>query len=211
MDEISRSKALCAASPPDISDEDILDAMKRMQGYLDITPGDFKALYRQAYAHALERLSRRLTARDVMTAAVVAVRTATPAAEVARTMAEHGVSGVPVLDRGDRVAGVISEKDFLARLGSRRKASFMEVIFRCLTERGCVAVPMRRQNAGDIMTSPAVTVGPNDPVADIAGIFMRHGINRVPVTDERGKLIGIVARADIVQSSCMPPAAAAGR
>ncbi len=211
MKEIFPSKELCPAAPPDISDEDILDAMKHIRGYLDITPGDFKVLYRQAYAHALQRLSRRLRAHDVMTAAVVAVRTDTPAAEVARAMAEHGVSGVPVLDRRGRVAGVISEKDFLSRMGSRRKASFMEVITHCLTDRGCVAVPMRRQNAEDIMTSPAVTVGPDDPVADIAGILMQHGINRVPVTDERGALIGIVARADIVQSSCMPPAGTGGQ
>ena len=46
----------------EIKEEDILEAMRAIPGYLDITPGDFKEVYRLAFAHALERLSRAVTA-----------------------------------------------------------------------------------------------------------------------------------------------------
>lgn len=207
----SQDENLCSMSPIDISDDDILDAMKAIQGYLDITPGDFKALYRSAYTHAVQRLSQTVTAGDVMTTGVVCVQAATPVKEVADTMAAHGISGVPVVDQENRVVGVISEKDFLFHMGSPDKASFMEVIAHCLSGGGCVALSMRRQNAEDIMTSPAITVRSDASVSAVSGILTENGINRVPVVDKQGKLIGIVARADIVQSSCIPAIKKNGR
>jgi CBS domain-containing protein len=211
MDESPRPKDICALDPPDISDDDILDAMKGIQGYLDITPGDFRALYRSAYTHALKRLSQTVRARDVMTPRVICVEADTPAMAVANTMAGHGISGVPVVDHENKVVGVISEKDFFLHMGSRDKASFMEVIAHCLSDRGCAAISMRRQKAADLMTSPAITVQKDVSVSTIAGILTESRINRVPVTDEQGKLLGIVARADIIQSSCIPKIKAGDR
>lgn len=57
----------------DISDKDVFEAMKDMPGYLDITPGDFKELYKYAYNHALSRITRSIKARDIMTRDVISV------------------------------------------------------------------------------------------------------------------------------------------
>jgi CBS-domain-containing membrane protein len=59
--------------PVNMSDEDILDAMKSIPGYLDITPGDFKEIFGYAYRHAVERIAQSLLAKDVMTAKVISV------------------------------------------------------------------------------------------------------------------------------------------
>ena len=61
---------------------------------------------------------------------------------------------------------------------------------------------MRKQKAGDIMTSPAITVGENTSISEIATIFSEKNINRAPVTDPNNRLLGIVTRTDIVRSSC---------
>jgi CBS domain-containing protein len=185
----------------DISDEDILEAMKDMPGYLDITPGDFKDLYEFAHHRAMERLTRMIKARDVMTQNVITVQRDTPSGEVALLMAENGIAGVPVLDGKEKVIGIISEKDFLVRMGGRHSGSFMDVVAQCLRNKGCVAITMRQQKAEDLMTSPPVTVGPSTPVSQIAAIFKDRSINRVPVIDETGRLVGIVARADILQAA----------
>ena len=113
MNEESNRKALndeakheeCYVGPTDISDEDILKAMKEMEGYLDITPGDFKEIYRHAYEHALNRLLRALPAKEVMSKGVVAVDMDTPLKDVAEAMARRGISGVPVLDQNRAVVG----------------------------------------------------------------------------------------------------------
>lgn len=191
--------AVCA--PVDISDEDIYEAMRDIQGYLDITPGDFKEVYLKAFRHAIERLTRGVKAEEVMTRDVAHVTRQTPLKDVARIMAVRGVSGVPVLESDSKVAGVISEKDFLAAMGARVAKSIMEVVAQCLGGNSCLAAPSRAKSAEDIMNRPAVTVGPETPVIEVADILTRNRINRVPVVDSDGHLIGIVSRADVVRWS----------
>ena len=184
--------------PVDISDDDIYDAMKEIPGYLDITPGDFKEVFRFAYQHAVERLSS-VKAGDVMVTEVVSVTRKTPLDQVATVMARHSISGVPVVEEGERVVGVISEKDFLTRMGEQDTETFMGVVAECLKGLGCVAVSIRGQNAEDIMTSPAVTVNEETSIREIANLLTEKNINRVPVINRKGHLVGIISRADIVR------------
>ncbi len=183
----------------EVSDEDIYEAMKDVQGYLDITPSDMKELYRLAYRHAFNRITS-VRAKDILTARVLSVKKTTPVQEVADLMAAEGISGVPVLDDEGKIAGVISEKDFLSSMGAKDKTHFMGVVAECL-KGGCVALPIRRKKAEDIMSSPAVTVGEETTVTEIARLFAEKNINRVPVVDKDGNLRGIVSRGDIVRAA----------
>ena len=185
----------------DLKDEDIYEAMRAIPGYLDITPGDFKEVYRLAFQHALERLNRAVTAAEIMTTDVVAVNPETPVAEVAAAMGRRGISGVPVVDAGQKVVGVISEKDFLARMGAGEPRNFMSLVAGCLMTKGCVALPIKHALAQDIMTTPAVTVAPDTLVRDIAALLTQKSINRVAVTGPGGRLLGLVSRGDIVQAT----------
>lgn len=184
----------------EMSDKDIYEAMKSIPGYLDITPGDFKELYRHAYHHALRRVTESKNAIDIMTREVVAVEKDTPLKLVAKLMAEKGVSGVPVLDKNRKVAGVISEKDFLFRMGGKDAGTFMGVVATCLKGKGCVALSIREKRAEDIMTSPAVTVAEDATLMDITNLYKEKNINRVPVVDREDKLVGIVTREDVVEA-----------
>ncbi len=183
-----------------LSDEDVVEAMRSIPGYLDITPADFREVYRAAFRHACRRLASTVTARDIMTRPVVTVREDAPLTEVAGRMAGHRISGLPVLALDGTVRGVISEKDFLSRLGSGRARTFMDIIFECLAGTGCIAVAIRAQTAGDIMTSPAVTVTESTTLAGISDLFLHKGINRVPVIDAAGTAAGIVTRGDLVRA-----------
>lgn len=190
-----------ACVPVEISDDDIFEAMTQIPGYLDITPGDFKEVYLKAYQHALQRLTRSVHVKEVMTTEVAAVLRSTSIREVAELMARRRVSGVPVLNTDRSVAGVISERDFLRTMGGEQSATFMDVIADCLRGGKCLAAPMRIQCAEDIMTAPPVTVNPDTSVMEVANIMARQRINRVPVVDATGKLVGIASRADVVRSS----------
>ncbi|MFA5110373.1 MAG: CBS domain-containing protein [Desulfobaccales bacterium] len=185
----------------ELKDEDIYEAMRAIPGYLDITPGDFKEIYRLAFQHALERLSRAVTAAEIMTTDVVAVHPDTAVADVAAAMGQRGVSGVPVVDADHRVMGVISEKDFLSRLGVPEARNFMSLVAGCLKTKGCAALPIKGALARDLMSAPAVTVAPETPVQAIAALFTDRGINRVAVTDPEGRLLGLVSREDIVKAT----------
>ena len=93
----------------DLTDEDVYDAMKEIPGYLDITPGDFKEVYRHAFMHAVERLKQSVEVKDVMTRDVIFVDINAPMKEVAEILGRHGISGLPVVDPERKVVGIISE------------------------------------------------------------------------------------------------------
>ncbi len=96
-------------SPVDLENEDIIAAMKEMQGYIDITPGDFMEIYRFAYNHAVDRIARSMCAKDVMTREVICVSPDTSLVETAERMAAANISGIPVVNEKNEVLGVISE------------------------------------------------------------------------------------------------------
>jgi CBS domain-containing protein len=189
--------------PVDLSDEDIYDAMKQISGYLDITLGDFKEIYGLAFQHAVNRLTLAAKAKDIMNIDVVYVTPETPLKEVAEIMGRHSISGVPVVDEGRKVAGIISEKDFLSHMGMQKNITFMGVVAKCLMGNGCMAVDIRGKSAGDIMTTPAITVYEEASIMEVDSLMKKHRINRVPVLNKKDKLIGIVTRTDLLPSSCI--------
>lgn len=132
---------------------------------------------------------------EIMSRSVVTVSPDTPLKEVAELLSERGISGVPVTEDGS-VVGVVSESDIvlkeraadaerpgpLTRLGRRRWKS--------------VAGAM---TARDAMTAPPVTVEPWWSIAGAAWLMAEHDVNRLPVV-EHGRLVGVVARADLVRA-----------
>jgi CBS-domain-containing membrane protein len=176
--------------------------MKDIQGYIDISPGDFKEVFQVAYRHAVQRIRDSLRAADIMTRPVHCVGLEMDLVQAAAFMADKCISGAPVADAEGRIAGVVSEKDFLARMGLGKSVSFMQIIAHCLTNKGCMVTNLRNHFIRDIMTTPAVTAGAEMTVGAISTLFIDKQINRLPIVDTDGRIIGIVTRADLVQSYC---------
>jgi CBS domain-containing membrane protein len=185
----------------EIGDDDLYEAMKEIPGYLDITPGDLKEVYSHAYRHALDRITNSVRARDLMTGAVYTVQRDTPLRDVAGILDANEISGVPVIDTDMRVIGIISEKDFCSHMGDRASKSLMGVIADCIKNQSCFAMTIREKKAEDIMTAPVVTVGEDATLRQITTVLAESSINRVPVVDSRGCLVGIISRADIIRVS----------
>jgi CBS domain-containing membrane protein len=183
----------------DITENDIYQAMKDIPGYLDVTPQDLKEIYKYAFRHAVQRLTRSTKAKDVMTKEVIFVGPETLLHEVAKTMAKHGVSGAPVVDSG-RVVGIISQKDFLALIAPDDAKSLMGVLADCIKRRGCAGSSLRDRTVREVMSSPAVTLHEDVTLAEIVEIFASKHINRAPVIDHEGRMIGIVSRDDVLKA-----------
>ena len=157
-----------------------------------------------------EEIRRRRWARrvsDVMTTTVVTVDRITPYQEIDRLLTRHRISGVPVLKMGREVAGVVSETDLLAAEDERRRQARMaSSIGRRWRHRG---QPHVRLTAGTLMTSPAVTIGPDATIPAAARLMNTDHISRLPVVNEDRKLVGIVSRRDLLSVFLRPDAAIA--
>jgi len=181
-----------------LSENDIRAALLEMKSYVDVTEEDLKKIYEIALRHAKERISMRLSVRDVMTTTVVAVKRNADLHEAARLLSENRISGMPVVDDAYRVIGVISEADILVLAGMQKEHSFRDILRNILGE----PVPSRKSGdkVQDVMSFPPVTSKANDDVRDVAAIFDEKRIKRLPVVDDDGKLLGIISRADIVRA-----------
>jgi CBS domain-containing protein len=143
--------------------------------------------------------------KDVMTSDVIAVRPDMPFKEIVDILAERGISAVPVVDGQDRVLGVVSEADLLHKTefaGESVAGRLMESR-RHRTAREKAAGDV----AGELMTSPAVTVTADTSVVEAARIIEGKEIKRLPVVDEQGRLIGVASRRDLLRAFLQPDAA----
>jgi CBS domain-containing membrane protein len=198
----SMSRTNCPRLDPAelFSDQDIYEAMKKIPGYLDISVGDFKELYLLAYRHAETRLHNRMRAADAMTREVISIRPETPLAEAAALMASHHITGLPVTEEDRTVVGILSEQDFFRNMGDGRQTSCMALVADSLASGSCPAVTIRRRTAEEIMTAPVITVSESTPLSEVGKLMWEKGISRVPVTDSRQRLLGILTRSDIMHT-----------
>jgi CBS domain-containing membrane protein len=186
--------------PTDLSEEDILEAMKSIEGYLDITPSDFREFYIKAYKQARKRLLNNITADMIMQKPVHSVKPDETISQAAQIMADTNVSGLPVINDSEEIVGVVSEKDFLKELSKDGNQSFMSVIAHCLNNKGCVALPIKKLTVKDIMTANVVSVNKKDTLEDIINLLKKNEINRLPVKDDSNRLTGIITRSDIIKT-----------
>jgi len=143
--------------------------------------------------------------KEIMSSEVVTVRTDTSLKEVAEILADRGISGLPVVDDDGFVVGVVSEADILFK---ERGPSTRTGVFAWLLDRYGYEGQLKLEAliAGEAMTAPAIAIEPNRPVAEAAHVMLERRVNRLPVVDG-GKLVGIVARSDLVRAFARPDAA----
>ena len=132
--------------------------------------------------------------RDVMTSRVVAVRSDASFKEMVAKMRESRISAFPVVDGYGRVIGVVSEADFLNK--EAEQADIQGVLASLLYFRSHAKAT--GVTAGELMTSPAVTVGADDTVERAARLMYTRGLKRLLVVDAAGRLAGIISRTDVL-------------
>jgi CBS domain-containing protein len=138
-----------------------------------------------------------MTVRDVMTHRVVAVTEQPGFREVLGLLATHHVSALPVVDGHRRVVGVISEGDLYLKQvrPPHGLAALLEDRRRRQDQRKAVGAIV-----AELMSAPAITIRADQSLAEAATRMHRHGVNRLPVVDEAGVLVGIVTRGDLLKA-----------
>jgi len=125
---------------------------------------------------------------------VVAVRSDASFKEMVAKMRESRISAFPVIDGSGRVIGVVSEADFLNK--EAEQADIQGVLASLLYFRSHAKAS--GVTADELMTSPAVTAGPDTPVVDAARLMRDRRVKRLPVINATGHLIGIISRTDVL-------------
>jgi CBS domain-containing protein len=138
-----------------------------------------------------------ITVKDVMSTGVVSVRRDTSFREMAVALREHRVSAFPVVDADGKVIGVVSEADMLAKEALGSEPQGMPGMITGLL-RHKEHAKARGITAGDLMSSPAVTVTPEDTLEHAAKLMYTRKVKRLPVVDSGARLVGIISRSDVL-------------
>src|SRR5438094_5964504 len=130
--------------------------------------------------------------KDVMTTRVISVRSGATFKEMTAALRQYRVSAFPVIDEHEKVIGIVSEADLLAKEALSDPGPAAELVHRKDVRKA------GGLTAGDLMTSTTVTASPDDPVEQAARMMHFMRVKRLPVVNSGGQLVGIISRADVL-------------
>jgi len=142
-----------------------------------------------------------MRASQIMTRTVITIGPETPIIDAAQKMLQHRVGGLPVVDAGGKLIGMISDGDFIRRaeIGTVRRAGRW---LNCLVGRETAASDFIRahgRKVRDVMTPDPVTVAEDTPLERVVQVMEASHIKRIPVVHD-GRLTGIITYTDFVQT-----------
>lgn len=138
-------------------------------------------------------------AKDIMSRKIISVTPVTAVEEIARILVSNRISGVPVVDEGNRVVGVISESDVIFR-EIHHEPHLVERLGNIILPESGMEMRRAGNTAMEIMTSPPVTAGESTPLKELVQIITERKIKRIIIVDNDGLAAGVVSRIDIVKA-----------
>lgn len=142
-----------------------------------------------------------VTAADIMTRDVATVHPETSLLDAVKLMAGRRISGMPVLDEAGSLVGMVTEGDLVRwhEGYTERQAHWLDMLADGfdLAATFIEAIRAEQHKVKAVMTRGSITVAEDTPAREIASLMHKRGIKRVPVLRD-GKVVGIVARSDLV-------------
>jgi CBS domain-containing protein len=117
--------------------------------------------------------------QEVMTSSPSTVESSTPIVQAAEIMKRENVGSVPVVEDG-RLVGILTDRDIVLRVVAEGRDA-------------------RTITSGEIASRQITTVDPEQPIDEAERLMAAHQVRRLPVSDEDGRLVGIIAQADIAR------------
>jgi CBS domain-containing protein len=142
--------------------------------------------------------------QDVMTTDVFTISPDALLKDAAIEFVQQRISGMPVLNSDGNVLGVISETDILPKESGEQRGSGGFLQWLVNPDDPWINQRFDAVTVADAMSSPARTILPGRPLAEAAKIMLDEDINRLPVVDTEGLLVGLVSRGDLIRAFARP-------
>jgi len=151
-------------------------------------------------------MPRTTPVRQVMTTDVLTFTPDVGVEEAARLLVGRGIGGAPVVDGAGRLVGLVEDDDLIlqeVRLHFPTTVSFLGALLQLPREQHQLEDDLRKAvgaTVGDVMDRGAPTVGPDDTLETAATRLHEGHASRLPVVDADGKVVGVLARGDVLRS-----------
>lgn len=139
-----------------------------------------------------------------MTRSVVTVVPGDPISAAASRLAHHRISGAPVVE-GGKVIGMITESDIIRAMAIPEPTEGALKLLSALNEPSVIKERSGKKTVADAMSTLVVETSPETTFWEAAAEMEERGVNRLPVVEEDGTLVGIISRADLVRQFAESP------
>jgi CBS domain-containing protein len=143
-------------------------------------------------------LPRQLRVRDAMTPAPAHVSPGTPIRETVQAMLQAKFNGMPVVDDAQRPVGIVTQGDLIRRAGLPVRKGLLAQF-----DQGQIqeyVESLKNRTTAEVMTQPVATIQEDKPLTDAVELMLKKKIKRLPVVDQKGQLVGMLARFDIFRT-----------
>ncbi|MDU2293452.1 MAG: CBS domain-containing protein [Clostridiales bacterium] len=146
-----------------------------------------------------------MLAKDIMTRDVITIRPEIDLKEAATVFVEHNISGAPVVDRNNRLVGILTEGDLVKQQKPLQKPLYLMFLDS--------AFPINYKNmksevealtattVSELMTPYPLTLPEYADISEVAQLMLTKQVNRIPIVNEEDELLGIVTRQDIIRAT----------
>ena len=181
---------------------DEADQLVGVLGRLDVLQSIARGYTRRTGPHTATLPQQHRTVAEIMERQVPTVAESTPLADVVGKLLDSDVKRVLVLDSAEKLAGIITDTDLVARIDPDQRPGLLTML-RSRWNKGAQRQVQRAygQRASDVMTTPVVTVRDTTSVIDALTITVERHVKRLPVVDADGRLVGIVSRPALLAAS----------
>ncbi len=141
-----------------------------------------------------------LAVSRIMSDDVTAVQPAAPVAQVVNLLLERGVRSLPVVNGEGRLLGILTDGDLLHRAGLTARIGLQKDLPGDQARALLAALRQSSLTAGEIMTTPVISVRGDESVRTAVARMVKHDLKRLPVVSDDEQLIGMVTRIDVFRA-----------
>ena len=176
---------------------DLESAVKTLNTFVDVQEDELVEIYNLAVDHAFGR-HVGLSCADIMSRDVITAHFDTDLAVAWKLLRQHKIKSLPVIDRFDRLIGIVTVADFLRQIDNQATPKDLATLVQALLRRTPGHYADKPEVVGQIMSSEVFTATPQTPLSELIRQISQRALPHVPVVDEQRKVVGMVTQSDLL-------------
>ena len=180
-----------------INQSDLHNALKQMNTFFDVSKEDLGQIYKMAEMQAYRRKMGEITCADIMSRDLVTAEYGTELEEAWAQLRYHKIKAIPIVDRAQRVIGIVTLVDFLKRANLKTYDTFQDKLTKFI-QRTPGMTSGKPEVVGQIMASPVYTAKETMHIVELVPLLSERGLHHIPVVNEERRLVGMVTQSDLI-------------
>lgn len=196
-DEIHKHDDPTAMQRVGISQDDLHQALKHFDSYIDVSEVDLDEIYKLAGMRSYQRKMGEILCADIMSRDLITAEYGTELEDAWAQLRFHKIKAMPVVDRAQRVIGIITLVDFLKRADLKTYATFQEKLVKFIRRSSCMTSD-KPEVVGQIMATPVFTARDDAHIVELVPLLSEQGLHHIPIVNAEKRLVGMVTQSDLI-------------